>query len=61
MITMTKEQVAMLNARLVTRCTTVEVRRWDSTGRYIEVHQFERQRLIESVKIAPGGSVTVLS
>lgn len=58
---LTPKQVAAIHVRLTATCTNVEVRPWDTTGRYVEVSQFDRRRLIETVKIAPGGDVKVLT
>lgn len=60
-VTLTPAQISAIHIRLTATCTYVEIGRWDTTGRAIEVSQFERQRLIETVKIMPGGSVAVLS
>jgi hypothetical protein len=61
-VSLTPQQVAAINDRIVARCSTIEVRRWDpTTGRTIEVSQLDRTRLIETVKIRPGGDVTVLT
>jgi hypothetical protein len=60
-VTLTPEQIRAINARLTTRCTNVEVQRFATTGKTIEVSQFQRTRLIETVKIRPSGTVTVLS
>lgn len=61
MVTLTPQQVDAIYIRMTATCTNIDVKRWDSTGRFVEVNFFERQRLIETVKIAPGGNVTVLS
>ena len=61
MVTLTPKQIAAISARLTATCTDIEVRRWGTVGRTIEVVQFDRRRLIESVKIRPSGTVTVLS
>lgn len=59
-VALTPKQVAAIHVRLTATCTTVEVRRWEPTGQTVEVNQFARTRLIESVKIGPSGTVTVL-
>lgn len=60
-VSLTPKQIFAINARLTATCTNVEIRRWDTTGNSIEVSQFQRQRLIETVRIRPSGSVTVLT
>lgn len=59
-VTLTPKQVFAINARLTATCTAVEIGRFDTIGRTIEVSQFDHIRLIETVKIRPGGDVTVL-
>jgi hypothetical protein len=61
MVTLTPKQVSAIHIRLTAACTTVEIRGWQPTGRTVEMSQFERTRLIETVKIGPSGIVTVLS
>ena len=61
-VSLTPKQVAAIHVRLTGTCTSVEVRRWDTTGNKVEVSQLDRsRRLIESVRIDPGGKVTVLA
>lgn len=60
-VSLTPAQIAAIHARLTASCTYVEVRRWNMTGNTIEVSQFQRTRLIETVRIRPSGTVTVLS
>jgi hypothetical protein len=60
-ISLTPQQIGVLNARLMLRCTNVEISPWGLRSRAIEVSQFQRQRLIETVKIEPSGKVKVLS
>ena len=60
MITLTPKQIDTIHIRLTTTCTDVQIRRWATTGRTIEVSQFVRSRLIETVKIGPSGTTTVL-
>lgn len=61
MVALTPKQIAALNVLLTATCTRVEVRRWDSVGDTVEASQFDRQRLIETVKIGPSGTVKVLA
>lgn len=58
---LTPQQIAAITARLTETCTSVEIGRWNTTGKTVEVSQFARQRLIETVKIGPSGTVKVLS
>jgi hypothetical protein len=60
-VTLTPAQVTAIDVRLTAKCTYVEIRRWNTTGNTIEVSQFQKQRLIETVRIRPSGGVTVLS
>jgi hypothetical protein len=59
-VSLTSQQVAVVNARMFRACTHVEIRRWDPADRSVEVSQFQRTRLIETVKIGPSGRVVVL-
>lgn len=58
---LTPAQVGAIHVRITGTCRTIEVRPWTTTSDYIEVSQFDGARLIETVKIAPAGRVTVLS
>lgn len=60
-VSLTPKQIAAINVRLTGTCTHVEVRRWQPTGRTVECSQFDRTRLIETTKIGPNGTATVLS
>jgi hypothetical protein len=60
-VSLTPKQISAIHARLTSTCTYIEVRRWHKTGNTIEVSQFARTRLIETVKIGPSGIVKVLS
>lgn len=60
-VSLTPKQIGAIHVRLTAACTNVEVRRWETPGRTVEASQFERQRLIETVKIGPSGTVKVLS
>ena len=65
-VTLTPKQVFAVNARMTATCTDVEIRRWHvpdkpHVSRAVEVSQFDRRRLIETVKIGPSGTVKVLS
>lgn len=62
MVTLTPKQVKAIEARLTASCTDVQVDLWDRRkGRTISVSQFQRQRLIETTKIGPSGTVKVLA
>lgn len=60
-VSLTPKQIDAIHIRLTATCTNVEVRRWATTGATIEVSQFARARLIDTVKVGPSGTVTVLS
>jgi hypothetical protein len=60
-IELTPAQVDAIHIRLTATCTNVQIRRWADTGQMIEVSQFQRQRLIETVKVGPSGTVKVLA
>lgn len=60
LVTLTPDQIDAISVRITATCTSIEVKRWPG-GRWVEVNTFQRTRLIESVKISPGGKVTVLS
>jgi hypothetical protein len=63
MIDVTSKQIAAIHARTHARCTNIRIERASPTAtvRAVEVSFFERQRLIETVRIQPGGAVKVLS
>ena len=61
MVSLTPKQIDAIHIRLMAGCTNIEIKRWDKIGNTIEVSQFARARLIETVKIRPGGDVTVLT
>lgn len=60
-VSLTPAQIDAIHIRLTGACTSVEVKRWATTGTRVEVSQFARTRLIETVKIDPSGKVTVLT
>ena len=59
-VQLTPKQIAAIHVRLTATCTHVEISRWETFGQTVSVDQFNRTRLIESVKIGPSGKVTVL-
>lgn len=61
MTDLTPKQIDAIHIRLTATCTSVRVSRWQPTGETIEASFFRRQALIETVKIGPSGTVTVLS
>lgn len=60
-MTLTPEQISAIHIRITATCTNIEIRPWNPTSRYVEVSQFDRSRLIETVKVTPGGIVTVIA
>lgn len=60
-VSLTPKQVFAINARLTATCTSVQITKWKPTGQTVEVAQFARQRLIETIKLGPSGTVKVLS
>ena len=60
-VSLTPRQIGAINVRLTATCTNVEVGRFAPTKRAVEVSQFAGARLIETVKIEPGGAVKVIS
>lgn len=58
-VSLTPKQIAAIQIRLTAKCTEVQIGRWP-VGKTVEVSQFDRQRLIEAVKISPSGNVKVL-
>ena len=63
MISLTPKQVDKIHIRIGGACTNIEITRASPTAtvRAVEVSFFARQRLIETVRIQPGGAVQVLS
>lgn len=60
-VSLTPQQISAIHTRLTAKCTNVDIRRWDTTGKTVEVSQYQRQRLIETTKIGPAGIVKVLT
>lgn len=60
-MTLTPKQIDAIHIRVTATCTHLEIRPWGPTSNYVEVSQFCRSRLIETVKVSPSGIVTVLA
>lgn len=58
---MTPAQVGAVHIRITTTCTNIRVEKSTPERRDVDVSFFDRQRLIETVRIQPGGRVKVIS
>lgn len=61
MIEITPKQSSAIQARLTAKCTVIRIERSAPMRRAVDVSTFDRQRLIETVRVEPGGGVKVLS
>ena len=58
MIDLTPKQIDAVHIRMTATCTDLRISRFK--GREVEVSFFQRQRLIETVAVQPGGKVRIL-
>lgn len=60
MVTLTPKQASAIAVRVTATCTAIDLARWSPDRRAVVADYFDRGRLIESVRVEPGGRVTVL-
>lgn len=61
MVEVTPKQIDSIHIRITATCNAIRIEKQAPTRRAVEVTYFAGARHIETVRIEPGGAVTVIS